>query len=250
MSRRNEGHRASPTRKTLDRALSRAGAMSRAQAQEAIRAGRVRVEGLRVLDPTLWVDLERDRIQVDGAPLAARKLVYLAVHKPVGYVTTRADERGRATVYELLGELESWIAPVGRLDRDTSGLLLFTNDSDWAERITNPASKLFKRYECVAKGVVDDEQLERLRAGVRLDDGPTAPAQVERLGDVDGDTRLSLAIREGRNRQVRRMLEAVGSRVLALQRVAIGPLELGALAPGAQRKLKPFEVRALAPDPV
>lgn len=224
--------------------------MSRSQAQLAIEQGRVRVNGLRVYETQAWVDPERDRIEVDGAPLAARKLVYLAFHKPVGYVTTRSDERGRATVYELLGDFESWVAPVGRLDRDTSGLLLFTNDSDWAERITNPSSKLFKRYECIAKGVVDDEQLERLRAGVRLDDGPTAPAQVERLGAVDADTRLVIAIREGRNRQVRRMLEAIGSRVLALQRVAIGSLELGQLAPGAHRKLKPFEVRALAPDPV
>lgn len=224
--------------------------MSRAQAQEAIRAGRVRVEGLRVLDPTVWVDLERDRVELDNAPLTAQKLVYVAFHKPVGYVTTRNDERGRATVYELLGDFEQWIAPVGRLDRDTSGLLLLTNDSDWAERITNPSSKLFKRYECVAKGTLGDEQLERLRAGVRLDDGPTAPAQVERLGALGADTRLALSIREGRNRQVRRMLEAVGSRVLTLHRVAIGALELGAIAPGAHRKLKPFEVRGLAPDPV
>jgi len=233
-------------RKTLDRALSRAGAMSRSQAQEAIAAGRVRVNGLRVRDPQVWVDLERDRVELDDAPLQAKALVYFAFHKPVGYVTTRSDERGRATVYELLGELDSWIAPVGRLDRETSGLLLFTNDTDWAERVTNPSSKLFKRYEVLARGALDDVALERLRTGVELDDGRTAPARVERLGEQGTDTRLALAIAEGRNRQVRRMLEAVGSRVQALHRVAIGPLELGALAAGQTRKLKPFEVRALA----
>lgn len=233
-------------RKTLDRALSRAGAMSRSQAQEAIAAGRVRVNGLRVRDPQVWVDLERDRVELDDAPLQAKALVYFALHKPVGYVTTRSDERGRATVYELLGERDAWIAPVGRLDRETSGLLLFTNDTNWAERVTNPRSKLFKRYEVLARGALDEAQLERLRTGVELDDGGTAPARVERLGEQGPDTRLALAIAEGRNRQVRRMLEAVGSRVLALHRVAIGPLELGGLAEGQTRKLKPFEVRALA----
>jgi 23S rRNA pseudouridine2605 synthase len=237
-------------RKTLDRALSRAGLMSRSQAQQAIAQGRVRVNGLRVFDAQTWVDPERDRIEVDDAALEARKHVYMMLNKPVGFVTTRSDERGRETVYALLGEHEQWVAPVGRLDRDTSGLLLFTNDSDWAERVTNPASKLFKRYECVAHGALSDEQLERLRAGVQLDDGPTAPARVRRLGEQGGNTRVELAIGEGRNRQIRRMLEAVGSRVIALHRVAVGPLELGALAPGAQRKLKPFEIRALGGGPV
>jgi len=237
-------------RKTLDRWLSRSGWMSRSQAQAAIEAGRVRVNGLRVRDPQTWVDPRSDRVEVDGAALAARAKLYLAVHKPAGYVTTRSDERGRASVYELLGELEQWIAPVGRLDRDTSGLLLFTNDSDWAEHVTNPRSRLFKRYECLAAGELDDEQLARLARGVELDDGPTAPARVRRLGAQGRDTRIELAICEGRNRQVRRMLEVVGSRVRELRRVAIGPLELGALAPGAQRKLKPFEVRALAGEPV
>ncbi len=224
--------------------------MSRSQAQQAIVQGRVRVNGLRVFDAQAWVDPGRDRIEVDNAPLEARKHLYVMLHKPAGYVTTRSDERGRETVYELLGELEDWLAPVGRLDRDTSGLLLFTNDSDWAERVTNPASKLFKRYECVARGALSDEQLERLRAGVQLDDGPTAPARVRRLETSGENTRLELAIGEGRNRQIRRMLEAVGSRVIALHRVAIGALELGALAPGAQRKLKPFEIRALGGSPV
>ncbi len=248
-SARNNG-RPQEQRKTLDRVLSRAGLMSRSQAQAAIAAGRVRVNGLRVRDPQSWVDLRSDRVEVDDAPLAAAAKLYLAFHKPVGYVTTRSDERGRASVYELLGELDQWVAPVGRLDLDTSGLLLFTNDSDWAERITNPRSRMFKRYECLAAGSLDDAQLERLRAGVELDDGPTAPARVRRLGASGADTRVEVAICEGRNRQVRRMFEALGSRVIELARVAIGPLELGSLAPGAQRKLKPFEIRALAGEPV
>lgn len=248
MQRPDRRPRASKTRKTLDRALSRAGLMSRSQAERAIEEGRVRVNGLRVRDPAAWVDVERDRIEVDGAALGARRSEYWMLHKPVGFVTTRSDERGRATVYELLGERETWLAPVGRLDHDTSGLLLFTNDSDWAERVSNPASKLFKRYECVARGQLGDEQLERLRNGVQLADGLTAPARARVLAVESGRTRLEIEIREGRNRQVRRMLEALGSRALALHRTAIGPLELGALEAGAHRKLRPFEVRALVQE--
>jgi pseudouridine synthase len=232
-------------RKTLDRAISRAGAMSRKQAQEAIAAGRVRVNGLRTRDADTWVDPSSDAITIDGEKLVAEELVYLALHKPVGYVTTRSDERGRATVYELLRDVGTWIAPVGRLDRDTSGLLLFTNDSDFAERVTNPASRLFKRYECVARGELSDEQLAHLARGVELDDGLTERARVKLLARERGRTRLELAISEGRNRQVRRMLEAVGSRVLELQRVAIGSIELGKLASGAHRRLDRREVQAL-----
>ena len=232
-------------RKTLDRAISRAGAMSRKQAQEAIRDGRVRVNGLRVHDASVWVDITSQRVTIDGKTLVTSKPTYLALHKPVGYVTTRSDERGRATVYELLGKLDTWLAPVGRLDRDTSGLLLLTNDSDFAERITNPASKLFKTYVCTARGELDDAAIERLARGVELEDGPTAPARVRVLGRERGLTRLELSIREGRNRQIRRMLAALDSRVLELARVAIGPIELGSLAAGATRPLSRRELAAL-----
>jgi len=234
-----------PERKTLDRALSRAGVMSRTQAEQAIRDGRVRVNGLRERDPQFWVDLTRDDVRLDEQPLERWKALYFALNKPVGLVTTREDERGRATVYTLLADVKAWVAPVGRLDKDTSGLLLFTNDTELAERITNPQSKLEKTYECLAAGTLDDGALERLRQGVELDDGPTRPARVRRLEATPVGTRIELTITEGRNRQVRRMLEAVGSRVLALQRIAVGPIRLGALAEGAHRPLTAREVRAL-----
>ena len=232
-------------RKTLDRVLSRSGAMSRKQAEEAIRAGRVRVNRLRATDPAMWVDLGQDSISLDDAPLKEFRALYFALHKPVGYVTTRSDEHGRATVYELVKNITAWIAPIGRLDRDTSGLLLFTNDTEFAERVTNPASRLTKTYVCLAHGALDETQLTRLREGVELEDGPTRPARVKRLGVEGADTRLSIAITEGRNRQVRRMLEAVGSRVLTLQRVSIGAVQLGSLASGAHRELTHAEARSI-----
>lgn len=236
-------------RKTLDRAISRAGAMSRKQAQDAIAAGRVRVNGLRVFAADEWVDLARDAITIDGARLYEEKRIYLALHKPIGYVTTRDDEHERKTVYEFLSDVAVWVAPVGRLDRDTSGLLLFTNNSDFAEQITNPASHLPKTYACLARGALTDDQLDRLRHGVKLDDGPTRPARVQRIADERGNTRIELTIDEGRNRQIRRMLEAIDSRVLELQRTAIGPVKLGNLASGVHRKLTFKEVQALVPKP-
>jgi 23S rRNA pseudouridine2605 synthase len=227
-------------RKTLDRVLSRAGAMSRKQAEEAIRAGRVRVNSLRVLDPSAWVDLAQDRVTLDDRPLRDAQPLYLALHKPAGLVTSRSDERGRETIYALLEDVEGWVAPVGRLDRDTSGLLLLTNDTEWAERVTNPGSGVTKRYRCRTADELSDEQVERLRRGVELDDGPTRPARVRRAGE----RRIELEITEGRNRQVRRMVEAIGSRVLELHRSAVGPVELGSLPPGRWRALEPREVRA------
>ncbi len=232
-------------RKTLDRALSRAGVMSRKQAEQAIRDGRVRVNGLRERDPAFWVDLSRDDVRVDEQPLARWQPLYLALHKPAGLVTTRDDEHGRGTVYELLKQVPAWIAPVGRLDKETSGLLLFTNDTDLAEHVMNPASSLWKTYEVLARGELDDATLARLASGVTLDDGLTREARVRLLAREAATTRLALSIHEGRNRQVRRMLEAVGSHVLALHRTAIGPVSIGDLAPGAHRKLRPHEVRAL-----
>ncbi len=237
-----------PERKTLDRALSRAGVMSRSQAEQAIRDGRVRVNGLREREPTTWVDLSRDDVKLDEQPLARWQPLYLALHKPTGLVTTRSDERGRGTVYELLQDVGVWIAPVGRLDKETSGLLLFTNDTDLAERITNPSSKLPKTYEVCARGELDDARLAQLARGVQLEDGMTREALVRLHARAGGRTNLELVITEGRNRQVRRMLEAVGSEVLTLERTAIGPVKLGELALGTHRKLRPHEVRALRGD--
>jgi pseudouridine synthase len=231
--------------RTLDRALSRSGAGSRTQARAWIEAGRVRVNGRVVRDPGQWVDPTSDRITLDGDDLRAAQRVYLALHKPKGYLTTRSDPQGRATVYDLLGELPAWVAPVGRLDRDTSGLLLFTNDSDLADRITDPEHHLPKTYVVATRREVEDEALERLAKGLELDDGPTRPAKVRRLEPEGKRARIELVLREGRNRQVRRMLEAVGHKVVALERIAIGPVRLAGLAVGSHRPLTRAELTGL-----
>ena len=232
-------------KKTLDRVLSRAGMCSRTEAQAAIRAGRVTVNGRTVRDPETWLDAAADRVTFDGAPLRARGKEVWALHKPTGYVTTARDEHGRDTVYALLPDGATWLAPVGRLDADSSGLLLFTNDSDLAHAISAPASKLPKTYVVRCKGDVSDDAIAALRAGVELHDGITLPARVERVDADDRSTRLRIVLHEGRNRQIRRMISAIGSRVHTLHRVAIGPIELGEQPEGACRRLDPREVQTL-----
>lgn len=232
-------------RRTLDRALARSGTCSRSEAQAAIAAGRVTVNGHVVRDPMHWLDPRLDRIALDGEPVQERPKVVWVLHKPTGLLTTRSDERGRETVYQLMAEAPGWLGPVGRLDKDTSGLLLFTNDTDLADAITSPRSKLAKCYEVVCATRVTDEQLEWLRRGVNLADGPTLPARARRLGETEQGSRIELVVTEGRNRQVRRMVEAVGSQVVALHRSAVGPLRLDGLAEGAARELTRAEVDAL-----
>lgn len=231
--------------RTLDRFLSRAGVCSRSQAQAWIAEGRVQVDGRVRRDPDLWIDPSRARVTLDGVPVRPKAPLHLLLHKPVGYVTTRSDPKGRATVYDLLGELPRWVAPAGRLDRDTSGLLLFTNDSDLADQVTDPRGHLPKTYVVGVSEGLDDAQLAALREGVELADGPTRPTQVRRLEARDGRERIELVLREGRNRQVRRMLEAVGSRVVALERTRIGPLALDGLESGASRPLSRAELTRL-----
>ena len=260
----------------LAKHLAHAGVASRRAAEALIAAGRVSVDGELVRDPARDVD-ERNRVEVDGRLLAGPepRVVY-AVHKPVGVISTARDTHGRPTVLELLDEPRR-LYPVGRLDADSSGLLLLTNDGALAERLTHPRYEVPRTYRVrVAGGPVGERALRALRAGVELDDGPTAPAEVRRVGlaapaalrrggpaappalrrggpaaaagvrraDRGGDE-LELTIREGRNRQVRRMCEAVGHPVLALQRIAFGPLRLGALAPGAHRRLGEGELSKL-----
>lgn len=232
-------------KKTLDRVLSRAGVCSRTQAREAIAAGRVTVGGRCVRDPDTWVDVARERIAIDGAPLRARQREVWLLHKPIGFVTTADDERQRSTVYELLPTDAAWLAPVGRLDRDSSGLLLFTNDSDLANAITAPATKLPKHYAVRVTGPIGDDALRKLGSGIQLSDGPTLPAEVTRLGDDERSTLLRIVLLEGRNRQIRRMVTAVGSRVTALHRTQIGPIALGDTPEGTCRRLSAVEVQAL-----
>jgi pseudouridine synthase len=231
--------------KTLERVLSKAGVGSRTDARSWIGAGRVRVNGRVVQNPDQWVDLERDRVTMDGKLVREAKKVYLLLYKPRGYLTTYKDPEGRPTVYDLLPGIDSWMVPVGRLDLDTSGLLILTNDTQFAERLTNPEYKIPKTYQVKCSTVLDDEQLEALRRGVELADGMTRPATVQRLRDTEKYTHLEITITEGRNRQVRRMLEAVGSKVLKLVRTAIGPVRIGELQIGKFRHLDEQELREL-----
>ena len=232
--------------KTLERMLSKAGVGSRTEARSWIHAGRAAVNDRVVLNPDHWVDVERDRVDFDGARLTARERLYVALHKPVGYLTTYKDPKGRPTVYELVADVGTFVSTVGRLDFDTSGLLLLTNDNQFAERVTNPASHVTKTYQVDASPALTDEELRRLRDGIDLDDGPTRPAVVERIGDSGGNSQFTMTITEGRNRQVRRMVEALGARVITLVRVRIGDLEIGSVPVGKWRHLTPQEVRALA----
>jgi 23S rRNA pseudouridine2605 synthase len=233
--------------KTLERVLSKAGLGSRTIARGWIGGGRVLVNGKTILNPDQWVDPQRDRIAVDGKALRSVAKAYILLYKPKGYLTTRKDPEGRPTVYDLTGDVGTWLSPVGRLDLDTSGLLLMTNDTDFAERIANPQHKAPKTYLLKAATLLSDEQLDRLRRGIELSDGPTRPAEVKRLRDRGKHTFLEMTITEGRNRQVRRMVDAVGSKVLKLVRVAIGPIRIGDLQIGKWRPLTEAEVRALAP---
>ena len=231
--------------KTLDRVLSKAGIGSRVDARGWITAGRVKVNGQVVRDPDHWVDLKRDRVRLDGKPLQARERVYVLLYKPTGYLTTYRDPKGRPTVYDLIADLGTFVSPVGRLDLDTSGLLLLTNDNQLAERVTNPESHVPKTYLVKASQRLTDEQLQRLRHGVELADGPTRPARVRRVRDSEKYTHLEITLTEGRNRQVRRMIETLDATVLKLVRVKIGPIPIGGLAIGKWRSLTPAEVRAL-----
>jgi 23S rRNA pseudouridine2605 synthase len=231
--------------KTLERVFSKTGAGSRTDARSWIGAGRVRVNGAIVRNPDQWIDLDRDRVTLDDEPLRAAAKTYILLYKPKGYLTTYRDPEHRPTVYDLLQDAGRWLSPVGRLDLDTSGLLLLTNDTDFGERIMNPDHKVPKTYQVKAATLLTDEQLDQLRNGVALNDGPTRPAAVRRLRDSGRHTHLEMTITEGRNRQVRRMLEAVDSRVLKLVRTAIGPLSIGDLPIGKWRELSPEEVKGL-----
>jgi 23S rRNA pseudouridine2605 synthase len=227
--------------KTLERVLSKAGIGSRTEARRWIAEGRVRVNGRVVTDPDEWIDLERDRVAFDGRPLRKSERTYLLLYKPKGYLTTYRDPQGRPTIYDLLPDRDRYLFPVGRLDLDTSGLLILTNDTAFAERLTNPEYKVPKTYLVKASKVLSDEQLDVLRQGIRLRDGMTKPAIVNRLSA----NKFEITITEGRNRQVRRMVEALGAKVLKLVRVAIGRIRIGDLQIGRSRKLTAAEIKML-----
>lgn len=232
----------------LARALSKLGFCSRSQAWDCIRAGRVRVNEREIRDPEWRVQLGRDRIRVDGVWLTRRPRVYLMLNKPRGLVTTRADEKGRDTVFRCLDPLAvPFVSPVGRLDQASEGLLLFTNDTGWAARITDPGSHLEKKYHVQVNCLADEPLVGRLRAGMELDGERLSALQARLLRSGEKNCWLEIILDEGKNRQIRRLLAACGVEVLRLVRVAIGPVELGALPKGQARALCEQEVRALEP---
>jgi len=230
--------------KTLERVLSKAGVGSRTEARAWVAQGRVKVNGTITRDPDQWIDMRRDRLRLDDQPLETRERVYVLLYKPSGYLTTYKDPKGRPTVYDLVTAVGTFVSPVGRLDLDTSGLLLMTNDTQFAERVTNPLSHVPKTYLVKASTVLTDAQLQMLRDGIELADGMTRPAIVHRLRDSSKYTHVEITLTEGRNRQVRRMVEALGARVLKLVRVKIGPIGIGALPIGKWRLLTRSEVAA------
>jgi pseudouridine synthase len=205
----------------------------------------VHVNGREIQNPDHWIDVERDRVLFDGRPLATPERVYVLLHKPTGYLTTRKDPAGRPTVYDLLTGVGTFVSQVGRLDLDTSGLLLLTNDTAFAERVTNPDSHVPKTYLVSASTPLTDDQLQRLRDGIELEDGPTRPAAVGRLPEPASGAHFEITLTEGRNRQVRRMVEALGAQVLELVRTRIGPITIGTLPVGSWRYLTPAEVATL-----
>jgi len=230
----------------LARILSKFGVCSRTQAQALIRAGRVRVDGRIARDPEAPTDARLMRITLDGAALEAAKKIYLMLNKPRGYVTTARDERGRDTVYTLIqdGDLP-WLAPVGRLDKASEGLLLLSNDSAWAARLTDPESHLDKTYHVQIDTRPDSELLQQLRAGIDDAGEHLAAKAVRELRRGAKNAWLEVVLDEGRNRQIRRLLAAFDIGVLRLVRVAIGSLPLGDLAGGKWRALTIPEVDAL-----
>ena len=236
-----------PSKKTgLARALSKMGFCSRAQAAQLIRAGKVRVNGVVRRDSETPVRLGKDRVEIDGQQIKAAARIYLALNKPRGIVTTASDEKGRDTVYSLLGAELPWVAPVGRLDKASEGLLLLTNDSEWAALITAPETHLDKTYHVQIGRVGDSALLEALQNGVRTKEGETLRVKgASLLRQGERNSWLEIILDEGKNRHIRRMMESLRIEVLRLIRVAIGPLVLGELPKGVVRHLKAEEKLAL-----
>lgn len=234
-------------KKTLDRVLSQAGLGSRTEARRWIAEGRVAVDGKKIQTPDAWVETERQKVTFDGRPLESASKVYLLLYKPKGYLATYKDPEGRPTIYDLVSDVKEKVFSAGRLDLDTSGLIILTNDTPFADYITNPESHVSKTYLVKASALLNDEQLDRLRQGVQLDDGPTRPAVVTRVRDSARFTFFEITLTEGRNRQVRRMVEALGAKALKLVRVKIGKIAIGDLQIGKHRPLSPQEIRELMP---
>lgn len=230
----------------LQKVIADSGLSSRRKAEEMIAGGRVTVNGKVVRELGTKVDPAKDHVKVDGRHLKpAPPQVFLMLNKPKGYVSSLSDPIGRPTIMDLVGGVGLRVFPVGRLDYDSEGLVLLTNQGELAQTLLHPRYHVPKTYLIKVKGVLTDEELARLEAGVELEDGVTAPAIMKKIRKVEENSWLEITIREGRNHQVKRMLECVGHPVLKLTRVKFGPLTLGGLAPGQYRYLTDREANAL-----
>lgn len=228
----------------LQKYLSQAGVASRRKAEELIARGLVRVDGRVVTTPGITVDPETASVEVNGLPVQSEIKIYLLLNKPAGYLCALKDRFGRPLVTDLIRDISQRVYHVGRLDLDSEGLLILTNDGDFAQRLTHPRHQIEKTYRLKLRGPLDNRAAEMLGKGPRLDDGfRTAPARVKILSR--DRSRIEVSIREGKKRQVKRMLKAVGNEVIYLKRVAIGPLPLGDLPRGKWRKLTPREIETL-----
>jgi pseudouridine synthase len=229
----------------LSKLVASAGVCSRRKAAELIRAGRVKVDRQIVLHPGAEVDERSARVEVDGRPISIQPKRYVIVNKPRGPISTVADQRGRQTVLDLLPKGDERLYPAGRLDADTEGLLLVTNDGELTYRLTHPRYGVEKVYEAEVRGSLSRHDIERLEAGMMLAEGHTGPAKVRMLKERGETSLVEITVHAGRKRMVRRMFEAVGHRVIALRRTRIGPLGLGRLRPGEWRALNQQEVARL-----
>ncbi len=229
----------------LNKYIAQSGLTSRRKADQLIAAGNVKINGITVHELGTEVG-PGDTVEVNGDVISLhKKLVYYMLNKPVGYVTTLSDEKGRPIVTDLLGDVTERVFPVGRLDYNTSGLLIMTNDGDLANKLAHPKHHVYKTYRAEVTGVLSDERLAKLRKGVDIGGFITSPARVKVLKQTRGYAVAEIQIREGKYRQVRRMFKAVGNKVVSLQRVAMGELYLGRLMEGHYRKLTPEEIEYL-----
>ena len=229
----------------LQKYMSRCGVASRRKAEELILAGLVKVNGETIRKLGAKIIPGKDRVEVKGKEINPAEFIYLMLNKPKGYITGNRDPQGRLTVLDLLPEEFPRVFPVGRLDYNTTGLLLLTNDGQLAFGITHPSYEVKKTYEALVKGVPEPASLESLRKGILLEDGPTLPAKVDIIKVKTGNAIIRIVIREGRKRQVRRMFRAIGHPVMELMRVGIGPLTLDGLPLGKYRPLNGMEIAAL-----
>lgn len=232
MQKRHSAH-------NLIRSLSKSGVCSRKQALELVKDGKVVVNGRIVTDPGKKV-MGKDRISVNGEAISTNKKRYILLHKPAGYVTTRNDELGRFTVYEFLKDVKEWVFPVGRLDKDSEGLLLFTNDTRFGDRLTDPKYRVPRIYKVTVKGVISQDDLARLRKGIEIGNGETAkPETVKIIGHDKASTVMEIKLTEGKNREIRRMFECLEKPVLRLIRTKFGPYAIDSTQPGKWHEISP-----------